>query len=194
MQETNDSSSRKQLTLQQLLHLKRLERPAADFWPEFERELQEKQLRALVKPSRSARLRELFLPRLALFAPFTAAAACLIISLTSISFDTPRAGESGAVLRHEAQPGQQVEMAELEPAEMSDLQSAGRHSLRMTDRQFVVDALVPEKIDRRPFRTESVPETFVASGETSAHYVVNAFTSTSGLPAHIDVPEAVLEF
>lgn len=42
------SDQKNQITLEDLLRLKRAERPPAEFWPEFERELRAKQLAALV--------------------------------------------------------------------------------------------------------------------------------------------------
>lgn len=42
------SENQKSVSLEDLLHLKRAERPPAEFWPQFERELRAKQLSALV--------------------------------------------------------------------------------------------------------------------------------------------------
>ena len=39
-----------QVTLEQLIRVKRAERPAPDFWPQFERDLRTKQLAAIVEP------------------------------------------------------------------------------------------------------------------------------------------------
>ena len=44
-----NSDHRSKVTLEDLLHLKRAERPAAEFWSNFERELRQKQLTALLE-------------------------------------------------------------------------------------------------------------------------------------------------
>jgi len=44
-----DSRQRPKVTIEDLLHLKRAERPAAEFWNNFERELRQKQLTALLE-------------------------------------------------------------------------------------------------------------------------------------------------
>jgi len=48
----NEAERKPKITLEQLLQVKRTERPAADFWPRFEGELRTKQLAALVQPVR----------------------------------------------------------------------------------------------------------------------------------------------
>ncbi len=45
----SDSSKRHKVTIEDLLRLKRAERPTADFWSNFERELRQKQLAALLE-------------------------------------------------------------------------------------------------------------------------------------------------
>jgi len=45
----NETESRPKITLEDLLQLKRAERPSAEFWPEFERTLRAKQLAAIVE-------------------------------------------------------------------------------------------------------------------------------------------------
>ncbi|MFT3868222.1 MAG: hypothetical protein QM715_06975 [Nibricoccus sp.] len=48
----NEPKRKPQVTLEDLLQLKRAERPSAEFWPRFEQELRAKQLAALVQPVR----------------------------------------------------------------------------------------------------------------------------------------------
>jgi hypothetical protein len=45
----SDSNTPSKVTIEDLLHLKRSERPSAEFWSNFERELRQKQLSALVE-------------------------------------------------------------------------------------------------------------------------------------------------
>lgn len=193
MQEMHDSSIRKRLTVEQLLQLKRLEKPVPPFWESFERELQQKQLQALVKPSRLQRIRTLLLPRSAILAPLAAAAGFAAVALLFMPFraeDRP----SAELASHEVHlaNGDETEGADGDAAlvDAGDVQSPRP---RRTDAQFVVDALVPDHGPLKPFRTVAVPETFVAASDGSSYYVVNAFTAGTG-PADLGVPDAVLEF
>lgn len=74
-------------TLEELLHLKRAERPNADFWAGFERELRQKQLTALVEKRRwwhglpVLSGRRLYLP--------VGATAVVAFALVAVRFNTP---------------------------------------------------------------------------------------------------------
>jgi hypothetical protein len=190
MQETHDSSSRKPLTVEQLLQFKRLERPNPDFWVSFEQELKQKQLRALVKPSRWQRVRLLLTPRVALLAPLSAAAGLALFTIVPNS----RVADSASPfdLAHVSAP---IEHGDPYLAQVSsdiDVTPVARVTPRRTDAVFVDDALVPEVRSSGAFRTIAVPETLVAARDASSYYVVNAFTA--GAPGLISIPEGVLEF
>lgn len=191
MQEIDHSSSGRQLTVEQLLHLKRLEKPAPEFWSSFDRDLQQKQLKALVKPSLWARVRSVLFPRVAVWAPVSAAAGFAAVGFFALPFDADI--DLGPPLAHvEEEEAGPVEMAAAAiPADTPSVETAPAVTPR-TDAKFVVDALVPDQVAQGGFRTETLPQTFVASSETSAHYVVNAFTA--GVPDHVAIPDAVLEF
>jgi len=83
MSETKNQSHQSQVTLEDLLKLKRLERPSADFWADFEREMRQKQLSALVeKRAWWQRLPQLLLlPRVYIPLGATAAVAFTLVSL-----------------------------------------------------------------------------------------------------------------
>lgn len=191
MQETEKSSFRKPLDVGQLVQLKRLERPDPDFWTAFERELQQKQLQALVKPSRWSKLRwALMSPRPAVASLAVVAAACAaLISFYAIP------GWSGEMASRKSNDRQSEPMLLTEapaphPPEESD--EAEITIPPRTDAFFVVDALRPNtaKSSGDSFRTVAVPETFVGGSDDSAYYVVNAFTTG---PDHF-ASEATLEF
>ena len=82
-----NSDHRPKVTIEDLLHLKRAERPAAEFWSNFERELRQKQLSALLEkrpwwqglPQLVAR--RAYLP--------LGATAILAFTLVSVKFYTP---------------------------------------------------------------------------------------------------------
>lgn len=67
-------------TLEDLLRFKRAERPAPEFWAEFDRGLRQKQLAALMKrPQGWARVRPVFVRSLRWAVPATAAAAVALV-------------------------------------------------------------------------------------------------------------------
>ena len=81
-------------TLEELLQFKRTERPAPEFWAEFDRGLRKKQLAALMRhPQGWARIRPLFIHSLRWVVPATAAAAVALvvvqIPLSTASRSTP---------------------------------------------------------------------------------------------------------
>jgi hypothetical protein len=81
-------------TLEELLRFKRAERPAPEFWAEFDRGLRQKQLAALVKrPQGWARVRPTFARSLKWIAPATAAIAVALVvvqmPLSTASRNTP---------------------------------------------------------------------------------------------------------
>jgi len=83
-----NSDQRTKVTLEDLLQLKKAERPAAEFWSEFDRELRQKQLLALVeKPSWWHGLPSLFSRRI--YLPI-GATAILTFTLVSVKYSSPR--------------------------------------------------------------------------------------------------------
>lgn len=181
MQENHHSSDRKRLTVEQLLQLKRLENPAPEFWTGFEAELQQKQLQALVQPSRWRRLGAAFSsPRSALLAPLAAAAA-VAVAITVVGVPYFTTGSDHLEIGSSGETGQlpgAVQMAALEPVETAPEAKEEEPTLR-TDSFFVVDALVPDggTGSVESFRTVAVPETLVGISDNSASYVVNPVTT-----------------
>src|SRR5664279_1192263 len=82
-----NSDRRSKVTIEDLLHLKRAERPAAEFWANFERELRQKQLTALLeKRPWWQELPQLFSRRA--YLPI-GATAILAFTLVSVKYYTP---------------------------------------------------------------------------------------------------------
>jgi hypothetical protein len=82
-----NSDRRSKVTIEDLLHLKRAERPAAEFWPNFERELRQKQLAALLeKRPWWQQLPQLLVRRA--YLPI-GATAILAFTLVSVKYYTP---------------------------------------------------------------------------------------------------------
>ena len=83
----SNSDQRPKVTVEDLLKLKRLERPAADFWVNFERELRQKQLSALVeKRAWWHEIPQIFARRV--YLPI-GATAILAFTLVSVRYATP---------------------------------------------------------------------------------------------------------
>jgi len=79
-----------QVSVEDLLRLKRAERPAPEFWSQFERELRQKQLTALVQKRRWWHEFPIWLTRRA-YVP-VGAAAVLTISLVAVRYSAPTSG------------------------------------------------------------------------------------------------------
>src|SRR5690606_15715796 len=175
MQDTHDLPDRKRLTLETLLQVERLEKPSPEFWRDFERELQEKRLKALVKPGRRERIWGWLAPKMPALVPLSAAAGFAALFLSSAW--TGWNGESAME--------EEISFLDTEtPAEGMGIAGSGGDSgarPRFVDSRFVVDTLVPVNPEQG-FRTVLAPETFTASLDGSAHYVTNAFTAGSGEP------------
>jgi hypothetical protein len=95
----NQPERKTKVTLEDLLQLKRTERPTAEFWPRFEQELRTKQLAALVQPMRPW-WRSLVSRRLLVraYAPLGAAA---VVAMSFGLYQRPSAPQLAMV-----QPGQ----------------------------------------------------------------------------------------
>jgi len=189
MPKADCSSKGAKLSIEDLLKLKRAEKPAAEFWVRFERELQQKQLQALVRPSRWERIGGLFsAPRLSWRALSAAVAAAAFLAAGAFSFF-----EFFADFEIEAQEfaSQEVEVVEFVPIvdelEIKPEIKTEELVVRSGGASFVVDALRPDEANIESFRTVANPETWVGSRAGTASYAVNTFTtsrkSDSGLTA-----------
>lgn len=189
MREMHNSSPRKSVSVEQLLQLKRLEAPSPDFWEGFERELKQKQLQALMRPSRWERFRSaVCAPKLTVLAPLSAATIiCVAGGLIAFSFfaDMDRGFGGGMDTASVELPAPNVDPvavveseAEKEMDALETVEAEEAPAARSPDPRFVEDVLRPksESIARESFRTVAETETFVGGSDSSAYYVVNAFT------------------
>ncbi len=93
-----NSNHRSKVTIEDLLHLKRAERPAAEFWTGFERELRQKQLAALLeKRPWWQDLPQLFARRAYLPVGATAILAFTLVSVKYSTLPAPVARMDGAI-------------------------------------------------------------------------------------------------
>lgn len=184
------------LTLEQLLHVKRAERPDREFWDRFERELHQKQLSALVQATpwylRIGRIVGRFARR---SAPITAAAAAVAAGYFAVSGPTTMVqtpSENPAIDRYETiriRPAEPITVAAVENLpELIVSTSAARSEPIVAQAQpvraearYVMDVMAK---DNQPSRyvTLSSPMTLLASGSPDGTYVVNALSTRNAYP------------
>ena len=192
MQEMRPESSKQLLTVEQLIQLKQLEKPGSKFWDRFDHELKQKQLQALMRPSRWQRLRAACTrPHLSSLAPL-GAASVLLIALGWIGFSTfVSFGSHHAYALAEGQPTIHAAMLTAEKVDASSISveteaplvtevplEAETASPQLADSRFVEVVLRPETAEgsQATFITVADTETFTGSADRKAYYVVNAFT------------------
>ncbi len=173
MRKIHDSPDGRRLTVEDLLRVKRLEKPSPEFWSAFERELQEKQLKALVKRGWRERIWAVVAPKLTVLAPVSAVAGIAAVVFVSSWIGWTGSGDA---VDSEALAGIGGE-SELEAVAGDSVEMVSAERPRRVDSRFVVDALVPEREAGQSFRTVSAPETFTALNDGAAHYVMNVFTA-----------------
>lgn len=179
------------MTVEQLIQLKRLEKPDSKFWDRFDHELKQKRLQALMRPSRWSRLRAACTrPHLSSLAPFSAAAV-LVVALGWMTFSafSGLGPEGQYVLNSDQPPADTLALAAqvadvsvlFVEAETSPVADAGAEaaSARPADARFVEVVLRPESpvSSQSSFITVAEIETFTGAADSKAYYVVNAFTA-----------------
>lgn len=149
----NQPERKTRVTLEDLLQLKRAERPSTDFWPRFEQELRTKQLAALVHPVRpwwNSLVSRRLLVRV--YAPLGAAA---VVAMSFGFYQRPNAPQVALV-----QPGQAVaasvavveEAVAVSPARAERLQG-----------EFVVTTVEMPVVTDHEAKHETATEPVVAS-------------------------------
>ena len=160
------SDPRSPVTLEQLLQLKRAERPDAEFWTKFDAELRQKQLAALVqRRSWWQELPHLFARRA--YLPI-GAAAVLTFTLVSVRYYTPNHVELGeidlpAAPRVAAPASPRIEPASMEIASTADEDREEAVEL-IDDRTAVAAVQLSERLPERtgelvPWSARAVEET-----------------------------------
>lgn len=128
-----DSDHHSHLTLEDLLHLKRAERPSPDFWVRFEHELRQKQLAALLERRPWWQTLPRLLAQRRAFMPL-GAAAILAITLVSVkSFSHDQLSRVAAL-----NPAQTAPSVQIEPASAGS--SASEQSKAMLSPAYVADS------------------------------------------------------
>lgn len=181
MQETERSSSGNRVTVEQLLQVKRLEKPGREFWDGFERELQQKQLQALVRPSVWGKARAVLLWAPAHFGQISAAAILSLAATCAAVFFMTGTDQPIEIALSETSHVRDDVPVSVEEADTGNVAEAEADAEPLPPRtDFVVDAIVPDDRDAAP-----------ASFKT--HYVVNAFT-IGAAPQHFKADERWFEF
>lgn len=196
MVEGNKKQSRP-VTLEQLLHVKRSERPEPEFWDRFERELHQKQLLALVQATPWYLRVGQIVGRLARrSAPVTAAAAAVAAGYFAVSGPTnlvKAPANDETIARYETiriSPSEPTIVAAVEDlpelvvpamAARSEPIVAQAQPVR-AEARYVMDVMAK---DDRPSRyvTLSSPKTLLASGSPYGTYVVNALSTRNAYPS-----------
>lgn len=192
MQEMRPDSSKQPVTVEQLIQLKRLEKPGSKFWDRFDHELKQKQLQALMRPSRWQRLRAACMrPHLSSLAPLSAASVLLMAfgwigfsTFVSLGYQDEYALAEGhptihaAMLKAEKVDASSISVETEEPLVTEAPLEAETASPRPADSRFVEVVLRPETAEgsQATFITVADTETFTGSADRKAYYVVNAFT------------------
>ncbi len=166
------------LTVERLVRIKRLERPAPNFWADFDREMQQKQLRALVRPTRTAKLRVL----LARFGSpaWAAAVAGAALLAGALAMRTDETAQLAAGPEHVSG----IAAGDLSGSEWQRRAGGEADSAEAGVRAetggplFVEDILRPVSPGEKSFRTIAKPETLTGGARNSAFYVINDFTTS----------------
>jgi len=177
------------ISLEQLLRVKRMERPEPEFWDRFELELRQKQLAALVQAApwfvRLGRMINLIARRTA---PFTAAAAAVaagyfVVSGPSIVVNSPVSDRFETIAVRPAESpvvASVVNLPEMIVQTVAARRGRGASHPQpvMAKARYVVDIMAK---DDRPQRyvTLSSPKTLSTDSSPGGTYVVNAFSSQS---------------
>ncbi|MCD8481689.1 MAG: hypothetical protein LR015_02800 [Verrucomicrobia bacterium] len=172
------------VTLEQLLQIKRCEKPAPEFWDEFDRKLKSRSLQALVeKPSFWARLPRLMLRAGLIAFPVGATALLSFILIPHQEAQYGTSAQTGVQLSQGVQA--QEEAPSYEELNISSSVAASHTDFENLATRFVVDAMPNSRLDEnRSFR--AVMHTpLMTSGALSAQgtvYVVNPLHRSDSNP------------
>lgn len=183
MQDTQRTSSLRSVAVEDLLRLKRMEKPGEEFWASFEQELRQRRLKELVRPAAHARLLSPTWCR-AVAGAFLSVAAVWTFSLVTIAYysgigDEHAAAPANVVIAEEnytTSPYPAV--ADSDDAALDVVASQPR----VLEPHFVSNRLVPDArlYEHLPFRMARIDKSWVAVSRPGAEYVVNSFTSGGG--------------
>jgi hypothetical protein len=176
------------ITLEEVLRLKRSERPPAEFWDRFDRDLRQKTLRALVNEDPMARrFLSPIISRILVAVPVSA------LALTALFFfvvgDPVNVSERGFAIKPglTTHPLGQIEATVMGPAQVTSVRrtSMNGHSYTMEQTvsfpgtQFVISVMHSRSRGNSDFDVVMTPRILTASSDSNARYVANPLTSDS---------------
>ncbi|MEX2381519.1 MAG: hypothetical protein WD490_03980 [Opitutales bacterium] len=181
-------------TLDQLLQLKRHEKPAPEFWDEFEKRLNEKQLQMFVSEPWSQVIARGWLPRrLGIVAPLSMAA--LFVLGFSFFLNTMEVGKqyaTDAAAPVEFPVSVLLYPTAIPPLSVSDVTASvpgGVPDVPRLHASFVVDALSKQEQGmQKPYTTVDSPAVMMVSDGNSSRYVVHSFTSEASFSSRGNEP------
>lgn len=178
---------RSPVTLEQLLKLKRSERPGAAFWEDFDRELRRRQLASVVTaPAWYVRLGRATVVGLRRCAPVAAAAVAAVAGFLALQRSPQQASDSTDV---PASPMARVDPAPVHEPFVPEMPSVAISSLPLApepeialpatgEPRFVVHEFVADAAPARTFVSVTSPNTFSSPAYDAARIqMVNTLTS-----------------
>lgn len=185
MPETPDNP-KPQVTLEQLLQVKRLERPDPAFWEDFDSELHRRQLAALVDAQPwHARLGRGLLVALRRTLPIGAAAAAVAAGFFALDSRTLPAVPAAQTAQSGHEPAGYVVLPEenVFPAAAVARERVAPAPTTRAQPRYVMQELASAAAPARSFITVSSPHTLSAAGGAADIYVVNTLTTGPALRA-----------
>lgn len=191
MQENPKNLSNGGISLEILLQLKRLEKPGPEFWDRFDRDLEQRRLKALVKPRPSARWLSLFRGKHPVLASMGAAVCVTLLAIFWMVPSDLVLEEAEPLLGHWAEfspapamgnheyPAAHGVLATTVPADHSiavAAREASPASAQVTESLYVLDTMGAflSSSERQSFQTNARPKTLVAAREDNSHYVLDS--------------------
>lgn len=185
MDSDHNNSQNTPISLEELLRLKREEKPSDAFWDKFDRELEKKRLQAMV--TRDPWYIRFLHGTLVRFHPTVAvgAASAFVLGFlilfsgsdtkTNSAF-SPALSEKSPVANNTANSSEKI----IPAATISNLASTTRQpsQISITDTDFGVDVIAPtpQTYRFRAYRTDMAPATFRVSEEKTASYLPDSLS------------------
>ena len=154
------------LDLDQLLDLKRAEKPAEDFWDGFQKDFRQRQLQTLIKKESSwSRFAPAFFARSSVLVPLSSAAVALFVLIINFQENAPRQSEYYDAILVAEETGPQLSSYSDNSEEKSAVpiiaESITDQSVTPASASFVMDLIPndePESLSyTREFPTSTIP-------------------------------------
>jgi hypothetical protein len=177
---------RPKVTLEQLLKLKRTERPDAAFWEEFDRELRRRQLASVVAtPTWRVRFARSLLVGVRRAVPIGAAATAAVAGFMALQRPTEKVTSTPEETAAMATPAVAPVVAEVAPSlptpvsapEVSAEEEPVFERPSTSEPRFVVNEFVTRSSPTRTYVTVTSPNTFSSPAYDASLQMVNSLTS-----------------